>query len=274
MPGLAVKLAERLEPVLKLRVDLARRFHASAAAPVRTSRTLSLAEFQRLPAAAPAARPRHLLILEAEMGALLPPSLLRRISFERLRELPRYLKALTLRVERAAHHPGQRPRTLTPGRAPRPTAAAELLGKTATVPELRKMAEEISLDGGGVKVSVFAQELGTAFPVSPKRLDESCSVPVHANLSAKVINNLCMQVSGRAGPKNHPAVPLRIDFAATPGIRANLSDAAGSRPRSRNLKRFQAGKESEQAARSGTWAPLRGISPGYSWESGDLRWWM
>jgi len=106
-----------------------------------------------------------------ELAALLPPDFLERIPFPRLEHLPRYLKALRLRGERAALNPlkdQERARQLAPyvaalrqweSAAELPSAARQL------VEEFRWMVEEY-------KVSLFAQELGTAFPVSPKRLEE------------------------------------------------------------------------------------------------------
>ena len=170
LPGLAAELSNRLEPILKLRLELSRRAHPAMPTP-RLVRAFSPAEFQKHPATAPGPKPRHLLILEAERGALLPPHFLARISFDRLKELPRYLKALMLRVERAAHNPAkdlERSRVV----APYASAAGELLGKTAADPEARKLAEEFRWMVEEFKVSIFAQELGTAFPVSTQRLDE------------------------------------------------------------------------------------------------------
>jgi ATP-dependent helicase HrpA len=75
------------------------------------------------------------------------------------------------RFERAAQQPlkdQERARQLAPyvealrALQPGPNATAEARAKTE---EFRWMIEEF-------KVSLFAQELGTAFPISPKRLDQ------------------------------------------------------------------------------------------------------
>ena len=109
--------------------------------------------------------------LEAELDFLLPKSFLASVGYERLAQMPRYLKALLIRAERARLNPlkdQERARQL----APYAEALAGLRsGKLETaeavdaVEQFRWMIEEF-------KVSLFAQELGTAFPVSPKRLDE------------------------------------------------------------------------------------------------------
>jgi len=108
--------------------------------------------------------------LASELEALLPRCFLETIPFERLPQLPRYLKALLIRAERAALNPlkdQQRARQL----APYQQALVQLRAAPAgpgpdpqAVEDFRWMLEEF-------KVSLFAQELGTAFPISAKRLD-------------------------------------------------------------------------------------------------------
>jgi ATP-dependent helicase HrpA len=109
--------------------------------------------------------------LSAELLALVPPRFPERVSFDRLVQLPRYLKALLTRIERAALNPvkdQERVRQLQPYvDALRRFEAASTRneGFLREVEELRWMLEEF-------KVSLFAQELGTAFPVSAKRLEQ------------------------------------------------------------------------------------------------------
>jgi ATP-dependent helicase HrpA len=85
--------------------------------------------------------------------------------------MPRYLKALLIRAERAALNPAkdqERMRRVAPyvealtrAKAKKPRSAAAI----QHLEELRWMVEEFI-------VSLFAQELGTAVPASPKRLDQ------------------------------------------------------------------------------------------------------
>jgi ATP-dependent helicase HrpA len=108
--------------------------------------------------------------LRAELDALVPPQFLLRIPFERLAQLPRYLKALQVRAERASVNrvkdveKALRVKPYTDAlsqfqrSAGKDREAAELLDR------LRWLVEEF-------KVSCFAQELGTAEPVSPRKLD-------------------------------------------------------------------------------------------------------
>ena len=89
----------------------------------------------------------------------------------RLSEIPRYLKAMEIRVERGANNPEK-----DRGKADQVKEFINTLGemeeslspyasreKREGIEAFRWMIEEF-------KVSLFAQELGTAFPVSAKRL--------------------------------------------------------------------------------------------------------
>jgi ATP-dependent helicase HrpA len=94
-----------------------------------------------------------------ELAALLPPDFLRRTPFERLKHLPRYLRGMKARAERwkrDAAKDAQRAAELAPF-----AAAVKKLGDKAG--DLRWLVEEF-------RVSLFAQELGTAEPVSAVRL--------------------------------------------------------------------------------------------------------
>jgi ATP-dependent helicase HrpA len=100
--------------------------------------------------------------LEHDHGALLPPDFLRRTPFARLKELPRYLKGMQARAERWKRDPAKdasRARELQPF-----VQAVVRLGDRAG--DFRWMVEEF-------RVSLFAQELGTAEPVSAVRLEKA-----------------------------------------------------------------------------------------------------
>jgi ATP-dependent helicase HrpA len=110
--------------------------------------------------------------LPEELASLIPPSFLDGVAYDRLRHLPRYLKALTLRAERAANNPAkdaERARAVAPYQA----AWARLQATPPAIPEAPRRIEEFRWLLEEYKVSVFAQELGTSVPVSPKRLDEA-----------------------------------------------------------------------------------------------------
>lgn len=100
----------------------------------------------------------------------MPPRFLETTSPDRLVHLPRYLKALQLRLERAAQQPArdaERIRLL----APYETAASRLVASPAVSDDDRRRREEFLGMLEEFKVSVFAQELGTVLPVSATRLD-------------------------------------------------------------------------------------------------------
>jgi ATP-dependent helicase HrpA len=172
LPGLASKAMDRIELILKLRQDVLQRGRSK---PVPSpSRTLgSLKDLGPAPVI-----PRAPSWLSIELNALVPKNFLEITPFERLPDLGRYLKALRVRSERAALNPvkdQERCRLVVPYvealrklKADQPGAG---ISKTS-LEEFRWMIEEF-------KVSVFAQELGTSIPVSPKRLDEQLR-KVHA----------------------------------------------------------------------------------------------
>jgi len=110
--------------------------------------------------------------LPNELEALVPPQFLLRIPFADLEHLPRYLQALRIRAERAALNPAK-DREKAQRLAPYLRAAAELRAQPATNPSLQPYVQAFLRLVEEFKVSVFAQEMGTALPVSPKRLDEA-----------------------------------------------------------------------------------------------------
>lgn len=106
--------------------------------------------------------------LEADLARLMPPDFLRHMPYEQVLHLGRFLKAIRIRAERARIDP-LKDRQKAEQVQPFCDAVAELMDSEPTgekreaVEELRWMVEEF-------RVSVFAQELGTAQKVSPKRL--------------------------------------------------------------------------------------------------------
>ena len=170
------KLVEQLGAILLLRQKIEKSFEGGtslsgkdARPTARTLNDLSQLGLAAKPAAKATAKPTS--HLAAELAALLPPRFPEQLTVERLPHLQRYLKALQIRCERASQNPlkeQERARIVAPYAAALASFAAKPLktgeGRNA-VEEFRWMLEEL-------RVSVFAQEVGTAFPVSPKRLDE------------------------------------------------------------------------------------------------------
>jgi ATP-dependent helicase HrpA len=164
LPGLVAALSDRLKPIVNFRVEIARKLQSVSRPATTKPRTLS--DFSQLGATAPAAAAPNPML--AELNRLLPSNFLEIYSFERLRDLPRYLKALAIRVERAALNPvkdREKAAQIEPYAAAYDELRVNKRQRAASlIEELRWMLEEF-------RVSLFAQELGTAFPVSPKRLD-------------------------------------------------------------------------------------------------------
>jgi ATP-dependent helicase HrpA len=168
IPGLAVQLVDRVGVVLKLRRDIQQCCGSPAVLPTAKPGTLS--DLSQLNfAAKDAQKPAN--PWADELGALLPRNFLETIPFVQLAHLPRYLKALATRMERARLNPvkdQERVRQLAPYLAALKNLEANLpksVEMRERVKEFRWMVEEF-------KVSLFAQELGTAVPVSRQRLDQ------------------------------------------------------------------------------------------------------
>jgi ATP-dependent helicase HrpA len=106
-----------------------------------------------------------------ELDSLVPKNFLSEYPLSRLKQLPRYVDALRLRVERGRYNPSK-DRTKAEQVSPfiralrslkRESSENSSLERETEVEEFRWMVEEF-------KVSLFAPELKTAYPVSAKRL--------------------------------------------------------------------------------------------------------
>lgn len=165
LAGLALALVDRLQPILTLRTEILKKVKP-AAAPDPLRRNLS--SLNRLQLKTP---PTHKPgPIEAELNSLVPNNFLATISYDRLQHLPRYLKALLTRAERARLNPvkdQERAHQI----APYIEALATLRAGKLETAEARQAVEQFRWVVEEFKVSLFAQELGTAVPVSAKRLD-------------------------------------------------------------------------------------------------------
>jgi len=113
--------------------------------------------------------------MAGDLAALLPPDFVRAMPFGRLQHLPRYLKAMQVRTEkwkRDSEKDAARMKELAPfGSALRSLSGAAMPSKGSALTneiqeDFRWLVEEF-------KVSLFAQELGTAEPVSGVRLQRA-----------------------------------------------------------------------------------------------------
>lgn len=104
--------------------------------------------------------------LRAQLDALIHPGFLRQTPADALAQLPRYLKAMALRAERAKRDPARdqaRMLELAPFVDALADATASGAAKSPGWQALRWDLEEL-------RVSVFAQELGARAGISPKKL--------------------------------------------------------------------------------------------------------
>jgi ATP-dependent helicase HrpA len=168
IPGLAVKLVDHVGGILKLRLEIQRRCGPSAVLPA--TRPQKISDLSQLNLATKDA-PKPSKVWAEELAALLPRNFLERIPFAQLAQLPRYLKALATRMERAKLNPvkdQERARQLVPYLV----ALKKLETNPPKLAKARHRLEEFRWLVEEFKVSLFAQELGTAVPVSAQRLDQ------------------------------------------------------------------------------------------------------
>lgn len=146
------------------RCGLGRALFAAAVARLETCETILGAYAELLPALeAPLMgfATANFEDIRAQLGTLLFPGFARDYGLERLRQLPRYLEAMRLRALRLLKDPARDQTRMLLVRPFADALAAMPVG--ARRERLRWLLEEL-------RVSLFAQELGTAEPVSEKRL--------------------------------------------------------------------------------------------------------
>ncbi len=112
-------------------------------------------------------------LLEEELARLVPANFIELYEPHRLAHLVRYLNALAIRARRALAAP-EKDRAKAQGLLAGSERFQRLLKSLApgTSAEKRRAMEELFWLIEEYKVSLFAQELKTAVPVSPKRLEE------------------------------------------------------------------------------------------------------
>jgi len=155
-PRRAAEFATYLEAVRARLPGVVERLHATVGAVLQARQEVLLCR-------------RPFAGMEAELNALVPRRFPAAAPFERLPHLPRYLRALRVRAERAALDPVKDAAKVARVRPyievlRRWAPAARCEAARAAWHRLRWLVEEF-------KVSVFAPELGTAEKVSPTRLE-------------------------------------------------------------------------------------------------------
>jgi ATP-dependent helicase HrpA len=104
--------------------------------------------------------------MREDLNDLLPADFLCNVPFEQLKHIPRYLRAMLVRAERADNNPARDKQC-----ALQLKPYVELIknGPPGLAADFRWMVEEF-------KVSLFAQQLGTAYPISASRLEKACTI--------------------------------------------------------------------------------------------------
>jgi ATP-dependent helicase HrpA len=170
LPGLASQFMDRLGVVLQLRQQVQQRIGAGMVSPLPRSKTLSSLDQLGSTTTIRAIHP-----LADELSSLVSSRFLERIDYDRLTHLPRYLKGLLVRAERAVLNPAKnqdRLRQLAPYQA----ALKKLQVQPTRSPDALRQIETFWWMIEEFKISLFAQEIGTAMPVSPKRLDQQLEI--------------------------------------------------------------------------------------------------
>ncbi len=106
-----------------------------------------------------------------EVARYLPPDFLLTMSSAKIVQVPRYLKALTIRLQRKIQDPSRdkaRLQEITPFVA----WLAEVQRRQGLTPEIAEELDSFATMVEELRVSLFAQELKTIFPVSGKRLQK------------------------------------------------------------------------------------------------------
>jgi len=109
--------------------------------------------------------------MRAHLASLTPPGFLRSVSADALREYPRYLKALALRGERALRDPVRDQARMLELKPFADALADAVETGEADSPDWQALRWDLE----ELRVSLFAQELGTRGGVSPKKLAQRLS---------------------------------------------------------------------------------------------------
>jgi len=141
-----------------------------------------------------------------DLAALLPADFLRQTPFAQLAHLPRYLRGMKSRAERARKNPVKDAER-----------AAQLAAYVAAIPKVRPR------EGGEAfrwlveefRVSLFAQELGTAEPVSAVKLDRVLAA-LQSNAPGRPTVAAASANSGLGAPKTAPVPSAPKPIVAAP----------------------------------------------------------
>ena len=139
--------------------------------------------------------------LGPELAALITPEFLQTTPYEQLAEFPRYLKAMRLRADRWRQNPAKDAERMKQF-APYSRSAIELRERPGGE-AFRWLVEEY-------RVSLFAQELGTAEPVSVVKLNRALA-DVKAGIAVFAVKKEAGKiVEAQAVPSDLPSTPIVV----------------------------------------------------------------
>ena len=182
LPGLVPSLVTHVGNCLRLATQIRARQPAAATAPGKKPTAarigVRLSDLSQLALPAPTVpRPGNsaggsLEWISGELEMLMPRRFLDQLPFSQLPHWNRYLKALLTRIERASNNPlkDQERAALV---APHLAAWREFQASPPKSESARAALQEYRWLLEEYKVSVYAQELGTAQPSSPPRLAQA-----------------------------------------------------------------------------------------------------
>jgi len=132
----------------------------------------ALERYMRMAGSNGAVRDR-LAVIAAELETIVPPDFLSRFSQSRVKLLPRYLKALKIRAERAYVYP-EKDKAKESQLKARLAEFEEVANRVRLRPtrEGLDFIEDVTRMIGEFKISLFAPEIKTLFPVSDKRIEK------------------------------------------------------------------------------------------------------
>ena len=110
------------------------------------------------------------LDMREHLDSLVFRGFLQQVPYEHLKDYPRYLKGLEVRAEKLAHAAGKDQQWMRE-MAPLQKKWQERLAASRKVGLLDPRLDEIRWMLEELRVSLFAQQLGTTYPVSVKRIE-------------------------------------------------------------------------------------------------------
>jgi ATP-dependent helicase HrpA len=170
IPGLASSFVDQVVSILRTRSQILRH-RAFTSAPEGGRPALAVAkQLSQLPGTPTRTGGKVLPFLSEELNHLVPKEFLTTTPWQRLSHLPRYLKALAVRADRALSNPAKDVEKAAQVQ-PYVDALRRFDARQDLSPETKQAFQEYRWLVEEFKVSIFAQEIGTAQPVSPQRLD-------------------------------------------------------------------------------------------------------